>query len=109
MYWADVDRCGSSNLGGVAMTLREAIETGLEYKLPEHGSWWDENRYSRRFSGEDILRDDWIVKREPIVFECSWYHSRNGEAVPTGLSAEEIRALDGLIGKKTRMTVEVIE
>lgn len=48
------------------MTIQEALKTGLPYKRKVwHVASWQAPLPNNRYMVEDILADDWEVKREP--------------------------------------------
>lgn len=47
------------------MTLKEAIESGKPYKLPEQ-KYWTEPDYNGMFTREEVCREDWVLY-EPIL------------------------------------------
>lgn len=66
------------------MTLKEAIESGLEFKRPHHrnwlrvedeGLWWrgeDGGDWYYSISLDDIKATNWMVKMEPITITMPW-------------------------------------
>lgn len=102
------------------MTIQEAVASKQEFRLP--GKEWlhvgmDDAKSFRDSKGSvvtlttrSVLRTDWEVKMAPIVIECSWIRA-DGFAVRPVQHADPaaLEALRPLCGKRTRLTIEVID
>lgn len=99
------------------MTIQEAIKTGRKMKR----KGWGGTEYAYAIptdkiilSIEDILAEDWVVEPEIIEFECKWVVDR-ANIVPCRvyyadkfISSKGDGILNSVIGKKTRVRIEVI-
>jgi len=104
------------------MNIIEAVKSGRRFKRKH----WDKSSYlfanknsslgtiSREtgqiiFLESDILANDWEIEPEVIEFECKWVTivDVNG-AWPFPSDREHRRTLNKLVGKRTRVRIEVL-
>ena len=99
------------------MTIQEAIKSGKpfrrrneEWRLPINGKYWKDTPIKAvlNVTAEDLLADDWVVKSEPIVFECTWQTFITDHDTYV-VACSETHKVGPLEGKRTRVTIEVLE
>jgi hypothetical protein len=102
------------------MTIIEAIKSGKPFRRKGEERWVNgtDSNGGGSFATcyEDILADDWEIKCGPIVLnEVIWKEGSSDDlkliAYPTCSDPDRaiVTTFLRLIGKKTRVTVEVIE
>ena len=87
------------------MNLKQAVESGKRFKLPEWKMWWCKNDMVGA-SGllDDAIRDDWMIEPEVYEVECEWYQG-NISVIPSDIKGDFNWAK--LIGKRTKLRIEV--
>lgn len=105
------------------MTIIEALKTGLPFKLPEHAGWlvsddipdhhgavvrFQGREYAKQLLTEELLSNNWIVKREPITFECEKGELKANAYGDLFILGKSINLLM-VACKRTRVTIEVID
>lgn len=89
------------------MTIQEAIKANETKRVGRKGAdknWWFEiGTLSGTMLSANQILDEWFVEPEKIEFECKW-ESCMGLIIPTYANKD----MSSLIGKRTRVTVEVI-
>lgn len=92
----------------------EALEANKtkRVKLKDHHNWFpvnelvdDINNESRVFNAQ-MVYGKWIIEPEIIQFECEW--NEKDKIYPSVL-LENHGILCSLVGKKTKVTIEVLE
>lgn len=87
------------------MTIQEAIKTGRKFKRAGEDRWWTRAFDVWCFKEEQLLATDWVVETEVLEFECGWrVHDFN---ICPGIPSNDYD-LNNLVGKKTRVRIEVI-
>lgn len=92
------------------MTLIEALKSGKRFKRKVHENWivqcW--TGYSS-FYQKDILADDWIVENEKYEMEALWPQSNQGTSIMYPYLTNPSFDFSKLKGKKTKLTIEVLD
>lgn len=91
------------------MTLIEALKSGKRFRrqLKEWVGPAENLDKSYHFSKDHCMAEDWEIEKTPEVYkiECCWHRTEDGFTYPSGGGIP----FSSLIGKKTRLRIEVIE
>lgn len=102
------------------MTIQEAIKSGRPFRRP--GEYWlkvetvngcsdvvpvrREYGIIGRFVYDDVMATDWEVEPEVIEFECEWKRREDSSIIFPNCTTG---TAERLLGKKTRVRIEVLE
>lgn len=94
------------------MTIQEAIKANETRRVRMVGAdeWFDAKSMviCDTFTIEDI-RAEWEAEPEKIEFECEWRTGTEDPIHPCSDDVSVTKILNHFIGKRTRVTVEVID
>jgi hypothetical protein len=102
------------------MTLKEAVESGKKFKLPEYRiSVPGFNKTSAWINFDlsvlDAIRTDWIIEAEPEVYEfdnVGWYQAQMVPVTYICAKSDDPNfnsTMLKIIGKRTKLKIEVLE
>jgi hypothetical protein len=91
------------------MTLADAHKTGKRIrrvgsKWGTISSWFNDDDFNFTISMSDAIADDWEVEPEVYEVECEWRKDESSVVHPSGF-----KELYLLIGKRTKLTIEVLD
>lgn len=100
------------------MKLYDALKSGKPFKRKHSEIYLDPKDMfhpAATFNVLAILAEDWEVKNEPIVFDnATWFygHTRdenNISRLVPNITDVDAQQLGQFVGKRTRVTIEVLE